>query len=455
MVVANHHGFLLSADMGTGKTFTSIITAAVLAAKSDEPIKIIILCPMPVMGHWPAEFRKYSKIPFHVVALDKETASTKGQKVQAIEDALRLSKRKNVVIVVNYETVWRKGIAELILDQEWDLAILDEIHRVKNHDTKIGRFCSKLRLKCDRRLGMTGTPIGNSDIDIFGQALFLRPDIFGTRHGAFVQRYAEIGFRGKPRRVLPHLQVELREKIDSFSFGVPKSILDLPDSHRVERDVVMSDEATKQHDSIRDGIMELGDGRSVEASIVLAQMMRAQQITGGFVGGVGSDKKEVLLKWQGKADVLKQICEDVPVDQPIVVFARFKTELDLIEQVAKKQKRRYAEISGRRKDGLTAESEMSPNADLVGAQIQAGGTGISLVRANVVVWWSLDHSANNFSQAESRVHRPGQENEVVNIHLIARHPNGKPTIDEEIMDSMASKLDLAEWYRQNNLFGLD
>jgi SNF2 family DNA or RNA helicase len=113
------------------------------------------------------------------------------------------------------------------------------------------------------------------------------------------------------------------------------------------------------------------------------------------------------------------------------VYGHFRYDLDAIREVAEKAGLRYAEISGRRSDGLTDTSEMTPDADVVGVQIAAGGTGVDLTRSCWGIWYSKGHSLGNYDQALKRQDRPGQTRPVRFVHLEA-----EDTIDHEVYRSL-------------------
>lgn len=203
----------------------------------------------------------------------------------------------------------------------------------------------------------------------------------------------------------------------------------------------------------------------------MVKLLRLQQLTGGVVAtddGVearvwdtGTDGTKPSPKGEALAGVLDDVgCRTermtwsalanrgqgayVEADpEPVVVFCRFASDLAQVREVVERRGLRYGEISGPRKDGLTRDSTMSPDVDVVGVQIQAGGTGIELVRARIVVWWSVGYSLVDFDQAMKRVHRPGQTRPVLNIFLVA-----KGTADEAVYAALDGRRStVAQVYR--------
>jgi SNF2 family DNA or RNA helicase len=181
-----HKGFLLGHDMGTGKSCTAIHIANRLDAK-----KVLVLSPKTVVSVWGPQFDLHSDRPYKTVALDKGKVSKKAARVLQELD-LAHAANSRVVICVNYESAWRAPLGPVynqrnriinrgaLMSTQWDLVILDEIHRIKGPGSKVSWFCKSLGLKANRRLGLTGTPAPNSPLDFYAQFRFLDPSIFGT-----------------------------------------------------------------------------------------------------------------------------------------------------------------------------------------------------------------------------------------------------------------------------------
>lgn len=200
-----------------------------------------------------------------------------------------------------------------------------------------------------------------------------------------------------------------------------------------------------------------GGTNTVTPANVMVRLLRLQQLTGG---SVTDDNGEKIRVSRGKAELLAEVLEEVgcvanrnvdgsavdivgadrstvgaPDDpEPVVVFCRFRSDLDAVAEIAAAAGLRYAEVSGRRGDGLTQDSEMTPDADVVGVQIQSGGTGVDLTRARVAVWYSLGYSLSDYDQARKRLDRPGQKRPVVMVHLLASN-----TADMEVYEGLESR----------------
>jgi SNF2 family DNA or RNA helicase len=424
-------------DMGAGKTKTAID----LIINSDDK-KVLILCPNNVVRVWPKEFEKHADDGFVVVPCEKNSVEKKtALAIEAYE------KYDKVAIVVNYESAWRNSMGAFIKSVHWDRIILDESHRAKQYDGKLGKFTGEL--KAARKNILTGTPMPHSPMDIFAQYRFLDPGVFGLNFYKFRNHYAIMGGYMNKQIVGYQNLDELHEKIYSIAFRVTKDVLDLPEENHIIRDFDMNDEAWKyyrQADSEL-GIM-IGEDK-VRTDIVVTQLLRMQQITSGYLPIMreyydDNDKLHRELDRveridSGKASLLEEILEDIDEHEPIVVFTRFKHDLDEIKAAAERLGRVYGELSSRNKFALNDKAELADGIQVAGVQIQAGGVGIDLTKARYGIYYSVGHSLGDYEQSLARIHRPGQTKPVIYYHLVAAN-----TYDETIYASLAAKKDVVE-----------
>jgi len=395
--------------------------------------------------------------------------------------------------VINYEALAHAPWSEWRPPARIDVAIYDEIHRAKAHNGKISKNLAKWVDFTNRRIGLTGTPMPQTPLDCFGIFRALDPGIFGVSWTLFRSQYAITGPLGDYHIVGVKNIEDLAAKFFSITYR-PTVDLKLPAITDVTREFDLEAPARKIYDQIdtelwadlsdtaegkakvaaladflaehgetwepqigggffgQDGdlakitewdMTEREDSKTVTAANVMVRLLRLQQLTGGTVTDDDGEKVRVST---GKAELLAEVLDEVGCvrsedstqePEPTVVFCRFRSDLDAVEEVAKAGGLRYAEVSGRRTDGLTLDSEMNPDVDIVGVQIQSGGTGVDLTRARVMIWYSLGYSLSDYLQARKRVHRPGQERPVVSVHLLAAG-----TADMEVYEGLESRQSL-------------
>jgi len=426
-------------DMGTGKTKVAID----LIINSDDK-KVLIICPDKVVRVWPKEFEKHSDSAFVIVPCEVRGKRISVEEKAAIARAA-YEENEQVVIVVNYESAWRNSMGKFIKDSVWDRIILDESHRAKQFDGKIGKFVGEL--SAWRRNILTGTVMPHSPMDVFSQYKFLDPGVFGTSYYKFRNRYAVMGgYMGK--QIIGYQnQDEMHDKIYSIAFRVTKDILDLPEENHIVRDFDLNDEAIYYYNQARSemGIL-LGDAK-VRTDIVIVQMLRMQQITSGYLpimeeyeddeGKIRQRLARTERIDSGKAELLEEILEDIDEHEPVVVFCRFQHDLDEVKAAAERLSRTYGEISGRSKTALSDRAELQDGIQIAGVQIQAGGVGIDLSKSHYGIYYSVGYSLGDYEQSLARIHRPGQTQPVIYYHLVAAG-----TIDEVIYGNLKNKKDV-------------
>ena len=417
---------LLAWGMGAGKTKTTI--DIMNGAGADLAL---VLCPKAVIDVWPTELDKHSVRPFDVLTLTKGTTAKKAADLahfvrHAQPGVLR-------VVVVNYESAWRDALAKEILKQAWDFLVLDEIHRIKSPGGKSSKFCARLRPKAKRVLGLSGTVMPHSPADLYGSFRALDPGIFGTSFTKFRARYCVMGgFNAKQIVEFQNLD-ELSQRMGLISYEVSRDLLDLPPETDADRFVELSTEELKFYNEIKKNLCAELDAGEVTAKNALVKLLKLQQATGGFA--VTDDGKIVEIGKSRRA-ALADALQDLAPGEPVVVFCKFRQDLDSVHAVAAELKRGSLELSGR--VNQLKEWQASDDAPpILVTQIQAGGIGVDLTRAAVAVYYSVGYSLGDVLQARARIHRPGQARNVVNIHLIARG-----TVDVAIRRALEKKEDL-------------
>lgn len=445
-------GALLAMDMGTGKSRTAID----LMQNFEDVKKVLILCPLSVVSVWPSEFEKHAARRFKVVRLKEGVPVVKKAGVMA--QYLDAPAALPLVFVCNYDSAWRSPLSDLILSQPWDFVVLDESHKVKSHerDARLAKFVEALSPCARRRLALTGTPLPHSPMDAFSQYRFLDPGIFGKFYSSFRARFAvlvDVGKRkdpetgavmidpetGKPRPAGKAIvgfknELEFNRLFYSIAYRVGKEVLDLPPAVHVEKRCELEPSARVAYRSLeKDFRAELERGE-VTAANALTKLLRLQQVACGWVKADDGSMVEVS---RAKRNLLEDVLDDLAEDEPVVVFCRFRSDLDAVHAVAGKLGRKSLELSGRVNQLKEWQSNGAP--PILAVQIQAGGVGISLVRARYCVYFSKGYSLGDYEQSLARVHRPGQGESVTYLHLIT-----SGTVDERVEKALRERKDVVE-----------
>jgi len=244
------------------------------------------------------------------------------------------------------------------------------------------------------------------------------------------------------------METEFTRRLGMLMYRVTAAeVLDLPELVDEFRSVELSVVAQRVYrDLQRTLVAEVGDG-TVTAANVLAKIVRLQQVTSGMVPvtklATFEADVEMIRVDRGKMDALAEIFETLPPDEPVVVFCRFRSDLDAAAEVAAECERKACVLRGGQNDiGAVWTDEpgtVAGDATVAVIQIQAGGLGIDLTRARYAVFFSLTHSMGEFKQAIARLHRHGQTRKTIILHLVARG-----TVDEAIYQALAAREDVVK-----------
>ena len=434
-------GFGLLFEMGCGKTLTAIAIMGALY-RQRKITRVLVVAPSSVCSVWPHDLAAFAAFPYEVRVLLGE----KKQRLEALHSLTDYPNTANrlLVAVINYEATHREGIFEALEGYAAGLIVCDESQRIKNPRAAQSRAVQMLGDRAACRLILSGTPVQNSVVDLYSQYRFLDPGVFGTNFYAFRNRYCQMGGYGGHEVVGFQHMDELVRKEHSIALRVTKAeCLDLPGQTFVRRYVQLEPEARRLYAQIaRASCAELENGEHVTASIVLTQLLRLMQLTGGFVQADGGDRPRPT--GSAKLDALADILEDYVQEagQKLVVFARFRPEIAAICQLLEQRGIRYGRIDGEvpmdQRGAIVETFQQDPGVKVFVAQIQTAGLGITLHAASAAVFYSLDFNYANYAQALARIHRIGQAQSVTYIHLLAEH-----TVDEQVLDALERKEDLA------------
>jgi SNF2 family DNA or RNA helicase len=435
----SHPACMLDMEMGTGKTRCALDTVF----EREDVHRILIVCPKAVIPVWRENLEK-----FHAeddwVCCDPQKGKIK-QKAEQIEEWMEHQTFNKMFVVVNYDIVWKAEMGNYLYTRTYfDMVILDESHRAKAAGTKVSKYLAMLGKRVKYKMCLSGTPMANSPLDVYGQYRFLDSTIFGTNYSRFQDQYAIMG--GPERRFVVGYknQNTLNEKFRSIAYTCKmsdiKDRLKLPDVlPPVTRYVNLPAKDIKTaRDLAKDFIAECGSG-NVVVSNVLVRMLRLQQISSGFCltqeDPFSNAKPEELNT--AKQDALLDILSDMSPLASLVVFAVFRHDIGVIIESARKSKREVFELSGQ-KNELEEWKKAEPGAVIV-VQIQSGAEGVDLTKANHAIYYSLPHSLALYNQSKARLYRPGQTRPVSFIYLLA-----EDTIDQSMYESLIRKKDVIE-----------
>jgi SNF2 family DNA or RNA helicase len=425
-----HHG------MGCGKT-KQIID---IIGQNNYKLTLIV-CPKSVIPVWPEEFAKHGDGRTSVLCLDQKNTKLKATAAAAEIERANIV-QSPIVLVINYDSVWLEPLGSLLMKVQWDLIVCDESHRIKSISGKASRYMGRIGKKAKHRACLTGTPMPHSPLDIYAQYRFLDPTVFGTSYIFFRNQYAIMGgFR--PAGAQQGVQVlkfinldQLSTKMYSIGHHVTKQevLKDLPPvTHQYHR-VILGEAERRAYDQMETNFIAEVNGGVVTAQNALAKLTRLQQIASGF--GVDEATEDTKPIGSSKKNDLTDLLEGIDKEESVVIFCRFRYDIDQCHKSCYKNKRASYELSGS-KNELNIWKQAKGAALVV--QIQAGSEGIDLTLANYAIYYSLTFSLGTYEQSLARLDRPGQKNAVTYMHLIASN-----TVEDKIYAALRTKKNVVD-----------
>lgn len=423
---------VLADEMGLGKSLQLI---SVLVARIDEVQAeggALIICPASLVYNWVAEFASF--------APDIDVMPVEGTRAER----MRARREKpHDVLITSYDMA-RADIEDL-QEKRFAFCVLDEAQYIKNHATLTTRAVK--RINAAHRFALTGTPMENRLSEIWSIFDFLMPGFLGS-YARFRERF-ELGIVGGDedlarrlnsligpfvlRRSKESVLPELPEKLDSVVYvpltGEQRALYDA-NEQRLREDL----NKQKINSSKRTPDPVLAKSR-IE---VLAELTRLRQIA--------LDPSLVYDNYRGNAAKLGAICDLIgqamDAGHKTLVFSQFTSYLAHIAEALDGIGVPYYTITGATPKKARIDAVNAFNTDDVPVfliSLKAGGTGLNLTGASVVIhadpWWN----AAATDQATDRAHRIGQRNLVSVYKIIA-----KGTIEERILELQEAKSKLAD-----------
>ena len=414
-LVNGQAGSLLDMEMGTGKTRVALEVLDQERRRSAFEKPALILAPKNVLNVWKAEMERYAPALCNFL-LELPSGG------QAMAEALAERNRGlPFILLLNYEMIPNKWMGYALLKQPaWSVLVCDESHRLKAPGGATSRRVRAIAGRSDRRLLMTGTPIPHSPLDIYAQMKILDSKWEPRTVDKFKQRYAHFGDRHIPQRITGWQNLgDLQKRIAPYKYSVSlDQVMDLPAGTTEVVHTILSPSARKAYDELKEEFVTQIASGEISTFNVLTRTLRLQQMTSGTFDIDG--ERHVID--DGKEEMLRQIFRSS--ERPVVVFTRFRADLDTVHRAAAHVGHESAELSGRAKD-LEKWQDAEDQPRVVAVQMQAGGLGVDMTRADRCIFYNTGYSAGDYWQCRARVRRAGQTRTTQFIHLIA-----KDTVDE-------------------------
>lgn len=501
----------LLCDPGTGKTAPTLDYLSILALKSDEivdgepEIRVLVVSPKAAVDNWVLQAEKYvhdgvnvwaealggsiehkaqtlrnrgpeayrpprlirkkdhAQIEHRALNVDRaELTYLKGGTVEDGPAGMR-GKPRLILLSMNYDSFASRNTrgSKTMADEMMDAVrrfkphaiVADEMHKIKGTSSNTSRLMARIGNLTPRRIGLTGTVMPHSPMDVFGQWRFIEPEAFGefdpatggrkrATFGGFQRKYGVMGgFMG--REVIKYQNLDHMQAVMANNSIVVKKAdaLDLPKATPIVVPVHLSGKEQKIYDDMKRDLAVQLDTGIITSQNRLTQILRLRQITAGHLP---DDSGQVQEIGNSKVSTIASIAHDtLEGEKRIVVFAVFKHEIKALREALTKKGTEVLVI-----DGSTPQSERlamrqrfgsdDPARIILIAQIQTISLSVNeLVTASNAIFASLSQQRDDLIQAQDRLHRIGQHWPCTFWFALA-----KGTVDEAIYRSHRARTDL-------------
>ena len=404
-LVARGRG-LLADDMGLGKTLQAIAAASWLA-DNEGVQRVLVLCPASLKHQWAREIEKFTSHSVQVIQGNAECRT-----VQYRADAL--------FFVINYELVLR-DLSVINKTLKADLLILDEAQRIKNWRTKLA---STVKLIPSRYVFvLSGTPLENRLEDLYSLLQMVDARVLGPLWRCLLdfhitdERGKVIGYRNLS---------ELRRRIAPVMLRRNRSLVrdQLPDRTEVSLDIPMTDAQRELHGtalSAAGRLATIAKRRPLtpgEQNRMMAALQQARMACNA--AGLVDKETKGSPKLDELAKILEELCQQS--NRKAVVFSQWALMTEMVESLVRSMGLGCVRLHGgiaTHKRGKLIDQFQNDAATQVFISTDAGGTGLNLQAASVLINLDMPWNPAILDQRIARIHRLGQKQKVQIFLLLA------------------------------------
>ncbi|KAF8801769.1 SNF2 family DNA-dependent ATPase [Phlegmacium glaucopus] len=445
MVSLHHNGLngILADEMGLGKTLQTISFLAYLKHYRDISGPHLVVVPKSTLQNWHREFKQWTP-DFNVVTL----AGPKDERAEII--ASRLITQDFEVCITSYEMCLIETAA--LKKFSFEYIVIDEAHRIKNVDSILSQI---VRAFISRgRLLITGTPLQNNLKELFSLLNFICPEIFVEYSDldSFLHKDSQNTDveEEASKKVVEALHKILRPfLLRRVKADVEKSLLP---KKEINIYVGLTEMQRKWYRSILEKDIDAVNGltgKKEGKTRLMNMVMQLRKVTchpylfDGAEPGPPYTTDEHLIQNSGKMVILDKLLESMKEKgSRVLIFSQMSRVLDILEDYCLFRQYKYCRIDGgtAHEDRIAAIDEYNkPGSEkfIFLLTTRAGGLGINLTTADVVVLYDSDWNPQADLQAMDRAHRIGQTKQVYVFRFIT-----EGSVEERMLERAAQKLRL-------------
>ena len=389
-------------EQGTGKT-ASAIWASDFLMKQGVINRVLVVCPLSIMDSaWRDDLFTFAT--HRTVSVAHGSADKRKKIVQEGSD----------YVVINYD-----GIG-IVLDElkkgGFDLIIVDEATHYKNAQTRRWKLLRQLIHDNTWLWMMTGTPAAQNPTDAYGLAKLVNPYKVPRFFGAFkdMVMYKVSQFTWKIRSNATDIVYRVLQPAIRFT---KDECLDLPPMIYTKRQVELTAQQKKYYKELKTKLVLDITGEQITAVNAAVTLNKLLQIS---AGAIYTDEGEILeFDIKNRYKVLREVIDES--SQKVLVFVPFKHAIDILTDKLRSEGITTEIIRGdvpaHKRTHIFKQFQEDDDPQVLVIQPQAAAHGVTLTRANTVVWWGPTSSLETYDQANARVHRSGQTHKCTVVQL--------------------------------------
>ncbi len=419
-------GSILADDMGLGKTIQ--ILSAILYYKENNLLEdktALIIVPPTLISNWENEIKKFTPDLTYFIY----HGSNRTFPLETYD-----------IILTSYGVV--RLDLDMFIDQKWFLCIIDEAQNIKNPNTEQTKAIKSIAAQS--KVALTGTPIENKLMDYWSIFDFVNKGYLSTKDD-FKRQY-----------VMPIEKLEDEETLQDLRTIAKPFVLrrlktdddikkELPEKFINDIYCTLTKKQIRLYNAILEEIFfDIENSKGIQRKGIILKILTALKQTCNHPAQF-LDIKNPKISESGKMELLVDILTNIlDADEKVLIFTQYVEMGKLIQKLISKKFRQdvlflHGSQSRVEKANIIDTFQEDENYKILVATLKTGGTGLNLTAAQNVIHYDLWWNPEVENQATDRVHRIGQENDVMVYRFIT-----KGTLEEAIDAISKRKVDLAE-----------
>lgn len=426
---------VLAYDVGLGKSAITICTYAYLKEKGQVKGKMMVMAPRSAIYQWAEEITKFSNLRPYV--LDASNKMTKDKREKFFNEEW-----ENYDVIITTYSIYYRDYVLYKQHIPTTTFVFDEVLVFKNEESKVYKYTKAHVIPfCDRAYGLSATVLKNNMIETYNIFKLFAPSLLPSRD-KFFEKHVELKvtqMRLGNKLVNIKTPVDYKEPALFFSYIDPvlisckkSAVKDRSLPKVVIRPVLidLNSAQRKSYKQIVSGILEKDTGEVDEYKTVLVKMLRCQQLC---------DSPSILemdMESAKEVELLRLLEEDIPLDDKVVIFTKFKTgAYRLKELLAKYNPLMITGDSNPEERDISKKAFTNTNDHRIMIINTAAKEAVNLQTSGFLIFMNLDWSYGDNLQIVGRINRLGSTHEYNRVYILL----AKNTIDQYVYASVMKK----------------